>query len=267
MEASELKILLDLLGHPPHYRATLAQLSSSSKPSDRDRAIRQLCDRGFLTYSETIVRFKTAPPGKALLKLKVTDGLPIHDRELELLRQANAGYLTPGQVTLKGGDRQDVLQSLHQRGLIQGETKIQDLWITPEGTDYLRHTYLPEGDANIVLSPSLLGNYLRFLRRGGANSAQPSAPAMTDDDLLAAIQELDRKTGSGNYLPLFHLRRQLQPIWPRESLDQALYRLQRQDRLLLSSVQDVSGYTLEELQAAIPQDIGGALFFISLIEE
>jgi hypothetical protein len=265
MEASELKILLDLLGHPPTYRVALSQLASGGKPSDRDRAIRQLCDRGFLAWSETILRFKTAPPGKALLKLKHTEALPIGDCELELLRQAQTTSVTPGQVKLKEGDRHDILQSLLQRGLIQAETKVKELWITPDGLDYLRHTYLPEGDANLVLSPSLLSHYLRFLRQG-ASIVTPSA-ALTDEDLIATIRELDQKVGSGNYLPLFHLRRQIEPLGSRDKLDQALYRLQRQDRLLLSSVQDVSGYTPDELQAGIPQDIGGVLFFISLVEE
>lgn len=266
IEVSELKILLDLLGHPPDYRTALSQLTSGGKSSDRDRAIRQLCDRGFVAYSETILRFITTPPGKALLKLQSTN-LPVDERDRDLLRQAISGYLTPSQAKLPLGDRQPIRQSLRHRGLIQAETKVNELWITPEGLAYLRHTYLPKSEANLVLSSALLRNYLRFLRTQRPNSGSSPNSSHTDEELLAAIRDRDLQTGSENYLPLFHLRQHLEPDWSREEVDPALYRLQRGDRILLSSVQDTSSYTLEQLQAGIPQDIGRAIFFVSLLED
>jgi hypothetical protein len=68
--------------------------------------------------------------------------------------------------------------------------------------------------------------------------------------------------GTDNYLPIFHLRQKLQPPLSREDLDQALYRLEKSNQLELSSLQEVSAYTPEQIDTGIPQDVGGPLFFI-----
>jgi len=69
-----------------------------------------------------------------------------------------------------------------------------------------------------------------------------------------------------NFLPIFHLREKLQPPLSREALDQMLYELQGEDLIELSTLQDVSNYSEEQIAAGIPQNIGGALFYISLID-
>lgn len=76
---------------------------------------------------------------------------------------------------------------------------------------------------------------------------------------MQIIRDLDRQLGTDNYLPIFHLRQKFQPPLSREQLDQLLYRLQRNDRIDLSSLQEVSAYTPEQIDAGIPQDIGGPL--------
>ncbi|MGB7059636.1 MAG: hypothetical protein WBD58_18175, partial [Geitlerinemataceae cyanobacterium] len=65
-----------------------------------------------------------------------------------------------------------------------------------------------------------------------------------------------------NYLPIYHLRQQLQPPLSREELDRSLYQLQRDDTIELSSLQEAIHYTSEQIDAGIPQQIGGPLFFI-----
>ena len=85
----------------------------------------------------------------------------------------------------------------------------------------------------------------------------------TDPEILAVIRDLDHNLSTDNYLPIFHLREKLQPPFSRTELDQALYRLERSDQIELSSLQEVRCYTLEQVEAGIPQNIGGRLFFIS----
>lgn len=48
----------------------------------------------------------------------------------------------------------------------------------------------------------------------------------------------------------------------RQEQDSALYRLCADDRIELSTLQDVRAYTSEQIKAGIPQDIGGSIFFI-----
>jgi hypothetical protein len=83
-----------------------------------------------------------------------------------------------------------------------------------------------------------------------------------DEEILQTIQNLDRELSTGNYLPIFHLRQKLEPPLSREDLDEALYHLERNDKIELSALQEVRAYTQEQIDAGIPQDIGGRLFFI-----
>ena len=104
----------------------------------------------------------------------------------------------------------------------------------------------------------------------GASTLTTSPPPVTrqltsppsDEEIVQIIRNLDRKMGTNNYLPIFHLREELQPPFSKEELDQALYRLEQQDKIELSSLQEVRGYTSEQINTGIIQDIGGPLFFI-----
>ena len=88
---------------------------------------------------------------------------------------------------------------------------------------------------------------------------------MTGDRLYDLITQLDREYNANNYLPIYHLRDRLQSLrstMDRGTLDRALYALQRDDRIELSSLQEATQYTAEQINAGIPQDIGGPLFFL-----
>lgn len=117
----------------------------------------------------------------------------------------------------------------------------------------------------------LLGNYIRFLRKNviptDPSGAKPVVDKITDrkitdEEILQTIKNLDRELGTENYLPIFHLREKLQPPLLRDEVDQALYRLQKSDKIDFSSLQEVTAYTPEQIDAGIPQNIGGQLFFI-----
>jgi len=84
----------------------------------------------------------------------------------------------------------------------------------------------------------------------------------SDEDILQLISQLDRELGTENYLPIFHLREKLQSLLGREEVDQALYRLQDQDKIQLKSLEEVLHYSPEYFEAAIPQEKAWSLFFI-----
>ncbi len=284
MDVVELKFLLKLLAFPD-YRAPISQIKPNPKtsPRERDGICRTLGDRELVAYSKEVTQFSITPAGKALLALDTTQ-LPIADEELQVLQGAGSGFTTPAQTGISASVRQTSIQSLVDRGLIEAEkTQIQEVWLTERGAEYLTDEYNPSG-SDPVISLDLLTNYLRFIRKSLRQQALPVnpilAPVVThenrdsrdatdrvstqigDPEILQLIQDLDRELATDNYLPIFYLRQKLQPPLSREEVDQILYSLQRHDLIELSSLQEAIAYTPEQIEAGIPQDIGGPLFFI-----
>jgi len=266
MKASELKFVLKLLG-----RVALSELKTPAKVGDREKLCRELSDRELVVYSSEIRKFRIEPPGKALLRLKNTD-LPISETELKILQACRSGSKSVAGFKALGAELQPILKGLSDRGLIKAtEEKIKDVWLSDRGKLYLRDDCNPTG--NTTISLTLLNHYLRFLRKPldlKLETASKSVVATglgkpSDAELLTLIANLDKELGTENYLPIFHLREKLQHSLTRLELDEALYRLQLDDKLELSSLQEAIAYTPEQVEAGIPQEIGGALFFISII--
>ncbi len=290
MDTRELNFVLKLLGYPG-YRATIADVKPNirTKSTDRDAICRQLCDRGLLDCTEEILSIKISPAGKALLKLDTTN-LPVSKAELKVLHACVQASIPPSETGLKPKERQAVISGLVDRGLAVAEKmRVDEVWITEQGLDYLRDEYTPSGSA-LAISLDLLTNYLRFMRKSrGFTDAEVSelpelgtvvepaaaltqtVPAtartanVTATDVLQAIQDLDRQLATDNYLPLYHLRQALQPPLSRDELDRLLYQLQREDKIELSSLQEAINYTPEQIDTGIAQEIGGPLFFIMQI--
>lgn len=282
MDTNELKFLLKLLGCAD-YRSTLsANIFSSFK--GKDKICRDLGDRELLDYSREIAAVKILPPGKALLQEPTK--VAIADKELKVLEKISkaSGKITPSEITSpKAAERDAILKSLSDRGLIEAELKIKkskaEVWLTERGIEYLRDDYSPNKGSNPVISLELLNNYLRFLRKTLRDKPEPvstSAPIkqespavtitnVTDEEILQTIRKLDRELGSDNYLPIFHLRQKLQPPLSREELDKALYRLEESDQIELSKLAEPGDYTPEQVDAGISQFSGGSLFFITAI--
>jgi len=276
METKELKFLLKLLGCA-NYRSAVSA-SSLKSITGRDKLCRDLGERGLVDFSREIATVKILPAGQALLKID-TEQLPITDKELKLLEiiSKSSGKIAVSSIksSVKASDREAILESLGERGLIEIEKKLKrtkaEVWITEKGIEYLHDDYNPKGTGTISLD--LLNNYLCFMRKSLQVQAEvyQSPPILTleepisqisDVEILQTIQHLDRELGTDNYLPIFHLRQKLQPPLSREDLDQALYRLEKSNQLELSSLQEVSAYTPEQIDTGIPQDVGGPLFFI-----
>lgn len=277
MELIELKFVLKLLGHEGYW-ASISEinLNRATRAPERDKTCRALADRGIVAYSREVQKFEIASAGKALLQQDATQ-LPISEQHLLVLKACAEKSITPGEVTkVPATERQDVIQDLEAKGFIEvKKDKIKEVWLTNQGCDYLKDKYDRSGTA--LISLNLLQNYLRFLRKGyqittskgteisGSESVLTVSTSLekpSDEELLQTIQNLDRELGTDNYLPIFHLRQKLQPPLSRDELDQALYRLQRQDKIDMSSLQEGIHYSVEEIEAGILQPIGGSLFFI-----
>ena len=133
-----------------------------------------------------------------------------------------------------------------------------EVWLTERGIEFLRDEYVPNKGNKPVISLDLLGNYVQFLR------VKEHIKIISDEEILETIKKLDRKLGTENYLPIFHLRQKLQPPLLRDDLDQALYRLEEANQIELSTLAEPEGYSPEELDAGISQISGGSLFFITI---
>ena len=277
MDTNELKFLLKLLGYH-NYRSSLSAFSSFKA---KNKICEDLGNRELVDYSREIDGVKILPAGKAVLKADTTD-LPITDKERKVLESISkaSGKISPSKITvksLKAAEKQEILKNFKERGLIDFEMKRKknkaEVWITQRGLEYLREDYNPKGSATISLD--LLGNYLRFLRKSPCvqldkASSLPDIKAepviereFNDQDILQTIQNLDRQLGTDNYLPIFHLRQKLEPALSREQLDKALYRLQGNDQIELSTLAEPETFSSEQLDAGIPQRRGGLLFFIT----
>jgi hypothetical protein len=322
MDSRELKFVLKLVGSPD-YRAPIASIKPNlrTKASERDSLCRVLRDRGLVDCDEQVTRFRLAPAGRALLKLD-TQRLPVSEDEITLLQAGRDGSVEVKDVLLSGDRLQAAIGRSLDRGFIKSEkTKIETVWLTQRGLDYLREEFSPSGTA-LELSLDHLSEYLRFLRKFQTHSpeaqtsrsptatnpasatpadvidplpetpieaspsnmdralnptldastaaapneatAQNSPPQtpITGDQLYGLIAQLDREYNTNNYLPIYYLRDRLQTAMNRDTLDRALYALQREDRIELSSLQEAAHYTAEQVNAGIPQDIGGPLFFL-----
>lgn len=276
METNELKFLLKLLGFPD-YRALLSKIKPNSKTSvaEGERICRKLRERELVDCSYEVTKLKIAPPGKALLKSDTT-GLPVTDQELKVLRASEKEKITPGKTGVSVAERQVIIQRLADRGLIELETKVKEVWLSEGGQKRLRDEYSPKGTATISLD--LLNNYLRFLRKSlqvKPDRASPQPPTngespveamgdLSDEEILQTIQKLDRELGTDNYLPIFHLRQELQPGVSREDLDETLYRLEGNKQIKLSALVEASRYSQEQVNAGIKQRSGSPLFFIKV---
>ncbi|MBO1048187.1 MAG: transcription factor RcaD [Dolichospermum sp. DEX182a] len=283
METKELKFILKLLGCP-NYRTGLSSSIFDGFKSEKNKICRDLGELEYVDYSREVATVKILPAGQALLKLDSTQ-LPIDDQELKLLEKISksSGKIAPSEIKvsgLKSDERDVILKTLNERGLIAIEIKMKrlkaEVWLTERGIEFLRDEYIPHKGNNPVISLDLLGNYVQFLRKNlrvkseqvftlvsdNVESYSDINSNISDEEILETIKKLDRELGTENYLPIFHLRQKLQPPLLRDDLDQALYRLQKSDKIDFSTLQEVSAYTPEQIDAGIPQNIGGQLFFL-----
>ena len=281
MEVKQLKFLLKLL-EKPGYRAKITEIKPTPKmkASERDSICRSLSEDGYVAYEKDIKQFRIEPAGKGLLNSANAAELPISEDEIKVLKAVKQKSMTPGKLKIKA-DKQKILHQLRDRGLIEAtKTQITQVWLADAGKDYLAKEYTSDS-TTLAFTPKMLSDYVSFLRQYFAGKApttplQPqttqtpsqaspsptNAPKPTDEAILQLIKDLDYELGTDNYLPIFHLREKLQPPMTRKEVDEALYRLQGDDKIELSALAEVQLYTPEQQAAGIAQIIGGSLFFI-----
>jgi hypothetical protein len=265
MTPTELKFLLTLLGCRDY--SSLLGAACLKSFAGKPQLCKDLGNRSWIDYSKEITWVKLLPAGRSLLDLDTT-GLPIEVEELKMLK--NLALKPTGKVKLKdlygrtNAQKQAILSPLADRGFVELEWQMQraggSVRLTAQGLDYLREDYRPKGAA--VVSLNLLSHYVTFLRKGVTPKTDKTSVQLDDAGVLERIKTLDAELGTDNYLPIYALRQKLE--MGREDVDQALYRLQKTDQIELSSLQETEGYTAEQIEAGIPQPIGGPLFFISL---
>ncbi len=292
LESIELKFLLRLLGNIPDYRTRISKIEVGNT-SKRNKACESLCAKGLIGYANEVQRYRIEPPGKSLLNSDPEQlSITLSPHKLELLQKAAQAksYTTPSQAKkVPAEDRHRLLYELDAQGLIQiTKDQIKDVWLTQDGIRYLLHDYMPT-QPRADLKFALLGNYLSFLRQflgkseiaeifpknqSGLTEKQYLAPSqiianvsdISPESVLETIRILDQQLDTDNFLPIFHLREKLQPPLDRNGLDKILFELQSQDLIEFSTLQDVIEYSEEQAAAGISQPIGGALFYISVIE-
>ncbi|WP_254568479.1 hypothetical protein [Oscillatoria sp. HE19RPO] len=279
MDVKELKFLLKLLGYPD-YRTSIANAKPNpkTKASERDRIGRQLIERGLVDCTEEIQKLAIAPPGKSLLQADPAT-LPISEQELKVLKATAKGSISPGQTKVAPEQRQAVIQSLATRGFIKIiDKKFKEVWLTERGKEFLRDEFESNSSSGTI-TLKMLTEYLRFLRKvhlpekaalpQTSPAPETAAPVPikkpSDEDILQLIRAVDQDLATDNYLPIFHLRQKLQPPLSRRELDEALYRLEGEDKIELSSLVDTNPYSPEQINAGIHQDIGCPLFFITYL--
>lgn len=266
MDILELKFVLKLL-NAPNYRESLSKLklNSATKASDRDKICRQLLERELVGVSYEISKFKIASAGMALLKIDSAQ-LPVTSQELKILKSCQKEAISPSKTGIAAPEAQKLTQALLEKGLLQvnaKDKKIKEVWLTERGKEYLQKEYEPSGGGNITLTKNMLATYLKFLRQS-PSIAVDSTHKPSDEDILQTIQELDKEFDTDNYLPIFYLRQKLQPLLAEEDLEQALYRLERKDKIELSALVEASRYSSAQVNAGIKQRSGSPLFFIKV---
>jgi hypothetical protein len=277
MDTDELKFLLKLLGFE-NYRASLSA-NAFKTFKGKDKICQKLGDRELVDYTREVATVKISGSGQTVLKDPAQ--VPITDKELKVLENIGkaGGKIAPSKITSpKAAERDAILTTLSERGLIEAEAKIKktkaEVWLTERGIEYLRDDYSPNKGSNPVISLELLHNYLRFLRktlRVNPEQVSASLPSsdvtneeISDEEILQLIEKLNLELGADNYLPIFHLRQKLQPPLSRDELDRVLYRLEEANQIELSTLAEPREYTPEQVEAGISQISGGSLFFITV---
>lgn len=112
-----------------------------------------------------------------------------------------------------------------------------------------QETPAPEPETTPEPSPEAEPERLGAIAESAPEVTPEPAP-VTDEQVLATIKEIDTELGTKNYLPIYHLRNAY-PQVKRADMDAILHSLERQGKLDMSLVQEVTAYTQEQLDQGI----------------
>jgi len=148
----------------------------------------------------------------------------VTDKELKVLRASEKEKLLL-ETNVPAESRQAIIKSLADRGLIEVETKIKEVWLCAQGQEYLRDDYSPKG-SQPVISLDMLNDYRRFCgnpwayiafnvstKRGFAASASEVSPVMRK---FCRLFDLDRQLNT-EITYQFFICAKLEPLLSREN--------------------------------------------------
>jgi DNA-binding PadR family transcriptional regulator len=245
---NEAKVLEKLAATP----GNLAPSKITVKPTaERDAILAQFLEQGYIS-----VEMKTVKKKSTIATVEITDAgrelvnFPLSEEELQVLR--NLAVLSGHPVSIRTSSKkivakkQDIIRdSFVQKGFIQKGKKVKpadvEVWLTENGQTCLNQ----------------LADQFQQMRKP---VEKPDAKAV-----LAMIKDLDRELHTNNYLPIFDLRKKLQPPLSRTELDQLLVQLEQADQIELGTLLHSKDYTPEQLAAGIEQQEGKPLFFIQVL--
>ncbi len=280
MEIKELKVFLKLITKP-NYRGKISkiQLGKDTKAAEREKICRNLYSSGYVDLTENIIKIRITDEGKILFKIDSKD-LPVTPEENKVIQafSQKKDVIKSSDIKIKpAAKRDDIINKLIDRGFIEAaEVKLDEVWLIEAGKHFLATECSFSGGGILTFSKKMFADYLDFIRnyytklpqpeviQNGKTSVTTTKP--TDEEILQTIIDLDTKLATDNYLPLFNLRNSLQPPLTRKELDEALYRLQNDDKIEFSKLAEVTAYSKKEIDAGIPQPVGGSWFFIIVNE-
>lgn len=102
---------------------------------------------------------------------------------------------------------------------------------------------------------------IQELKKDGETQKKGEEHAITPERLLAEIVATEHEVQSGNYLPIFHVRRRF-PSVKRAVFDAVLWELAESRKVRLSALQEAWAYSPDQISEGIKQRTGGPLFFI-----
>ena len=271
MEVIEIKFLLKLLSWDKHRTSiSKIRLGTSIKASVRNQVFRRLFERLLIQFTEKIAKIRITASGKTALNKNAEQ---LTQLQLKVLLACQKKGIPPSGTGVSAAQgRQTLISELAHLGLITTSTKIDEVWLTAPGKEYLAILYKPTGGGNINLSKKMLADYLEFLR-GYFSTTQseeqvtPPAAELADDNniddnvILRAIVDLDKQYKSDNNKQSFVFVIDSHPYLEINLTKQAI-RLQKSDKIDFSTLAEIEAYTSEELEAGIPQLVGGSLFYI-----
>ncbi|MCI4625170.1 MAG: hypothetical protein L3V56_04320 [Candidatus Magnetoovum sp. WYHC-5] len=274
LDAIDIKLLLNLIGcenYSTDKWNDLKPKSDATKVNVND-ICKKLSNLNLLDIKEPITKLWLTATGKEELKNKESqlskDSIIVLKECSKSKSKSDPKKITPNRKAIKElvGDIISLMKDLVQQGFIEVETGIS-ISISEHGKQFLLYEFLPTDGKTPIISLKMFKNYIQFIRKGQlllqpTVTEQVVGPTLSDEEALNLIKELDAELGTENYLPIFHLREKIGNRLQRDALDNILYKLVNEDKIKLSTLQEVSQYTKEQKNAGIPQPIGGPFFYI-----
>ncbi len=276
MSLFDVKLLLRLIAFAEYCaKITAKQLKPADKSPAAEvrRSAQKLNREGLLELSNKITHIEITEAGKAA---RQAETIPLPKEEKAVLAACHKGPISGNKKEVKalGPDANDRLRRMASQGLLKLTEAIDQVWLSPSGSRFLLSELGSEHIGKSQIPAALLGNYANFIRDFFTSSSGQPAKSLTSppaanaaepsfdlDQLLKIIQNLRYAQGEDELVPLFKIREEVAHRASREVIDKMLYSLEQGEYIELVTAQEMGQYTDAEINAGIPQEIGGPIFY------